>query len=141
MTCNDYGYQAAIDWLDAGREVVAVIDSRLQPSGMRYLALKARGVKIYTGHGLIEAVGKKRVTAAKVAKLSSDASQVTGKAETLACDIIASSGGWSPVVHLSAHTGSRPSGTTISLALCPAKPCKSSYWPVVYKVVTSYRRC
>ncbi|GGB42400.1 sarcosine oxidase subunit alpha [Oceanisphaera marina] len=108
MTCNDYGYQAAIDWLDAGREVVAVVDSRPQPSGMRYQALKARGVKVYTGHGLIEAVGKKRVTGAKVAALSSDASQVTGKAELLACDIIASSGGWSPVVHLSAHTGSRP---------------------------------
>ena len=108
MTCNDYGYQAAIDWLDAGREVVAVVDSRQQPGGVRYQALKARGVKVYTGHGVIEAVGKKRVTAAKVAALSSDASQVTGKAETLACDIIASSGGWSPVVHLSAHTGARP---------------------------------
>ncbi|WP_417617555.1 sarcosine oxidase subunit alpha family protein [Oceanisphaera sp.] len=108
MTCNDYGYQAAIDWLDAGREVVAVVDSRQQPSGMRYQALKARGVKVYTGHGLIEAVGKKRVTGAKVAALSSDASQVTGKAELLACDTIASSGGWSPVVHLSAHTGARP---------------------------------
>ncbi|MCT7656042.1 NAD(P)/FAD-dependent oxidoreductase [Oceanimonas sp. NS1] len=59
MTCNDYGYQAAIDWLDAGREVVAVVDSRANPSGDRYQQLKSRGVKIYTGHGLIEATGKK----------------------------------------------------------------------------------
>ncbi|GAA3713818.1 sarcosine oxidase subunit alpha [Oceanisphaera sediminis] len=108
MTCNDYGYQAALDWLDAGRKLAAVVDSRHRPDGARYKALKARGVKIYTGHGLIEALGKKRVTGAKVAALSSDGSQVTGAAETLACDIIASSGGWSPVVHLTAHTGSRP---------------------------------
>ncbi|MBR9830321.1 MAG: sarcosine oxidase subunit alpha family protein, partial [Oceanospirillales bacterium] len=108
MTCNDYGYQAALDWLDAGRKVAAVVDSRHRPDGARYKALKARGVKVYTGHGLIEAVGKKRVTGAKVAALSSDGSQVTGAAELLACDIIASSGGWSPVVHLTAHTGSRP---------------------------------
>ncbi|MBM7457221.1 sarcosine oxidase subunit alpha [Oceanisphaera litoralis] len=108
MTCNDYGYQAALDWLDAGRKISAVVDSRHRPSGARYQALKARGVKMYTGHGLIEAVGKKRVTGAKVAALSSDGSQVTGAVETLSCDIIASSGGWSPVVHLTAHTGSRP---------------------------------
>lgn len=108
MTCNDYGYQAALDWLDAGRKLAAVVDSRHRPEGARYQALKARGVKIYTGHGLIEAVGKKRVTGARVAALSSDGSQVTGAAELLACDIIASSGGWSPVVHLTAHTGSRP---------------------------------
>ncbi|PSJ47446.1 sarcosine oxidase subunit alpha [Zobellella endophytica] len=108
MTCNDYGYQAALDWLDAGRELVAVVDSRHQPDGARYQQLKARGVKVYTGHGLIEATGKKRVNGAKVAPLSSDGSKVTGKADTLACDTIASSGGWSPVVHLTAHTGSRP---------------------------------
>lgn len=108
MTCNDYGYQAALDWLDAGREVVAVVDSRHRPSGARYQQLKDRGVKVYTGHGLIEATGKKRVSGAKVAPLSSDGSQVTGPADTLACDTIASSGGWSPVVHLTAHTGARP---------------------------------
>ncbi|OXS13625.1 sarcosine oxidase subunit alpha, partial [Zobellella denitrificans] len=108
MTCNDYGYQAALDWLDAGRELVAVVDSRHKPDGARYQMLKARGVKIYTGHGLIEATGKKRVSGAKVAPLSSDGSKVTGKAEALTCDTIASSGGWSPVVHLTAHTGARP---------------------------------
>ncbi|MGP7733049.1 sarcosine oxidase subunit alpha family protein [Oceanimonas smirnovii] len=108
MTCNDYGYQAALDWLDAGRELVAVVDSRANPSGDRYQQLKARGVKIYTGHGLIEATGKKRVNGAKVAPITSDGSRVTGSAVQLGCDTIASSGGWSPVVHLTAHTGSRP---------------------------------
>ena len=28
MTANDSAYQTAIDWLDAGREVVAVVDTR-----------------------------------------------------------------------------------------------------------------
>ncbi|HBY85423.1 MAG TPA: sarcosine oxidase subunit alpha, partial [Colwellia sp.] len=33
---------------------------------------------------------------------------VTGPAKHLVCDTVASSGGWSPVIHLSSHTGSRP---------------------------------
>ncbi|GAA3537601.1 sarcosine oxidase subunit alpha family protein [Zobellella aerophila] len=108
MTANDHGYQTAIDWLDAGRPVAAVVDSRAAPRGERYQALKARGVTIYTGHGVIEAKGKKRVSGVLVAPLSADGTQVTGKAVELACDTIASSGGWSPVVHLACHTGSKP---------------------------------
>ncbi len=33
MTANDSGYQAALDWHEAGREVVAIVDTRSDSSG------------------------------------------------------------------------------------------------------------
>lgn len=108
LTTNDSGYQCAFDWADAGREVVAIVDTRQQPDGsVTELALQ-RGIKVITGSAIIEAQGKKRVSGVVVAPINAKASYLTGDTHQLSCDTIASSGGWSPVVHLSCHTGSRP---------------------------------
>ncbi|PTY38181.1 sarcosine oxidase subunit alpha [Saccharospirillum sp. MSK14-1] len=108
MTANDYAYRTAFDWQDAGRDVVAIVDSRADVSGHYQEEAKRRGIAVLLGHGVIEARGSKKVTGAVVASLNADGSAVAGASRTLSCDLIASSGGWSPVVHLSAHTGSRP---------------------------------
>ena len=44
-----------------GREVVAVVDTRSNPSGDIVAAVKAMGIEVIAGHGLIEAQGSKRV--------------------------------------------------------------------------------
>jgi sarcosine oxidase subunit alpha len=66
------------------------------------------GIQILEGHGLIEAVGGKRVRKALVAPINPEGSKVTGPVQSLACDLIASSGGWSAAIHLSSHTGAKP---------------------------------
>ena len=43
-----------------------------------------------------------------VAPISADGKSVTGSVTKINADTVASSGGWSPVIHLSCHTGSRP---------------------------------
>ena len=108
MTTNDAGYQAAFDWQDAGRNVVALVDTRQAPTGDCVEEARRRGIRLLTGHAVIEAKGSTRVSAARIAPLSEDGQHLTGPAEKLACDTIASSGGWSPTVHLSCHTGGRP---------------------------------
>ncbi len=108
MTSNDSGYQCALDWADAGREVVAIVDTRREPDGTVTETALQRGIKIITGSAVIEARGRRRVTGAIVTPINEAATFVTGDTQLLACDTIASSGGWSPVVHLSCHTGSRP---------------------------------
>ena len=105
---NDHAYRAAIDWYRAGRHVVAVADARLHPEGTLVDEARSLGIRIMTGSAVIEALGSKAVTAARIAGVDADEFQVVGRAETLDCDLIASSGGYSPVVHLSAHTGVRP---------------------------------
>lgn len=108
MTTNDAGYQAAFDWQDSGRRVVAVVDTRPAPTGDCVEEARRRGIKLLPGHAVIEAKGKHRVRAALVAPLSEDGQHLTGPAEKLTCDTLATSGGWSPAVHLSCHTGGRP---------------------------------
>jgi sarcosine oxidase subunit alpha len=107
-TTNDLGYQCALDWHDAGRKVVAVIDTRANPEGDRIDAARERGINVITGSAIIEVKGSKRVSSVLVAPINADGSQLTGTAAALNADTVATSGGWSPVIHLSSHTGSRP---------------------------------
>lgn len=120
-TTNDYGYQSALDWHDAGRKVVAVVDTRANPVGERIEAARQRGIKIITGSAVIEVQGSKRVSGVSVATISADGNKVTGSVTKLGADTVATSGGWSPVIHLSSHTGSRPIWNDDIVGFVPGK--------------------
>lgn len=107
-TNNDYAYRVVLDWLDAGRKVVAVADARSNPRGAWVEEARARGVRILTGSAVIEARGSKRVTGARICAIDAKAHKVTSPGEVLDCDLLVSSGGYSPVVHLASHLGGRP---------------------------------
>ncbi len=107
-TSNDRAYCAALDWLDAGREVVAIVDGREKPDGELVAQARARGIRIISGSAVIEAQGGSRVKRVRIARIDSASFRVVGQAETLDCDTVASSGGYSPVIHLAVHTGGRP---------------------------------
>lgn len=108
FTTNDSAYQTALDWQQTGREIIAVVDTRSNPSGDIVAAVKVFGIEVIGGHGLIEAQGNKRVKRALIAPINESGTQVTGPVRRLDCDLIACSGGWSPAVHLSSHTGAKP---------------------------------
>ncbi|MCL9783390.1 sarcosine oxidase subunit alpha [Vibrio sp. S4M6] len=108
MTTNDNAYYTAIDWCKAGREVVAIVDTRSHPDGPLVELARSHHITVLTGSAVIDVQGKKRVSGAVVASIDSEGNKVTGGVQTLRCDTIATSGGWSPTVHLSCHTGSRP---------------------------------
>ncbi len=108
MTTNDYGYQAAIDWANAGRTVAAIVDTRTESKGDRAETARQLGLNIITGSAVIDVQGSKRVTGVSIAPLDESGTKVTGSITKLKVDTVATSGGWSPVVHLSCHTGSRP---------------------------------
>lgn len=118
-TTNDHAYRAALDWLEAGREVVAIVDARDSPNGDLVADARAHGIRIITGSAVIEASGSKRVTAARVAAIDVPGFSLRGAVETLACDTIATSGGYSPAVHLAAHTGIKPEWREDLIAFVP----------------------
>ncbi len=120
-TSNDHAYRAALDWHDAGREVVAIVDARDNPDGDLVAAARARKIRIISGSAVIETRGKKRVSAALVARIDVAGFAVRGAVEELACDTVASSGGYSPVLHLAAHTGARPQWRDDLLGFVPGK--------------------
>jgi len=104
---NDSIYVLASELLNAGVRPV-VVDSR--DSSLDTAALQQRGAVVRTNHAIIEAVGSSRVTAVRIAEIRQTGNRwdIVSLKETLPCNLVALSGGFSPVVHLDCHTGSRP---------------------------------
>ena len=100
FTNNDSGYGAALDMRAAGVEIAAVVDLREAPDGALTDRAEAAGINVLSSHAVIGTTGGKRVTGVKVAPLDSSASRIYGSGESLDCDLVAMSGGWSPTVHM-----------------------------------------
>jgi len=104
---NDYAYRTALDWLDAGLQVVAVADARSNPQGDWVGEARQRGIRILEKSAVVEVSGKKQVKDAWVFQVDSNG-MTDGAGEFFECDVVATSGGYSPVVHLASHLGIRP---------------------------------
>lgn len=100
LTNNDSAYAAALDILDAGMDIAAVVDLRPDAGGELVQAVRKKGVDVITGSGVVETLGKKRVSGVMVATVSPDGQSVTGQKRKIDCDTILMSGGWNPAVHL-----------------------------------------
>ena len=120
-TTNDYAYRVALDCLEAGIKVVAIADARSNPKGAWVEEARAKGLRVLTGSAVIEVRGSKRVSAARVAAIDPQAHKVTSPGEWLECDLVASSGGYSPVVHLASHLGGKPTWREDILGFVPGE--------------------
>ncbi len=103
---NDDAYRTAIAAFEAGLKVPAIVDPRQAPEGPLPDRARALGIRIMDGSVVSKAKGGKVVDGAIVGKLTS-AGRIGGATETIKCDCIAMSGGWSPVVHLYSHCGGK----------------------------------
>jgi sarcosine oxidase subunit alpha len=120
-TTNDYAYRVALDCLEAGIKVVAIADARSNPRGAWVEEARAKGLRVLTGSAVIETRGSKRVSAARVAAIDPLAYKVTSPGEWLECDLVATSGGYSPVVHLASHLGGKPTWRQDILGFVPGE--------------------
>ena len=115
FTNNDSGYETALAWHRIGREVT-VVDARSAAQGARRNEAQAAGIDIRAGCVVYEAHGRRHVGGVDVAPSSG------GAIKRIDCDLLATSGGWNPVVHLSAQTGVRPRWSEAALAFLPGTP-------------------
>jgi sarcosine oxidase subunit alpha len=110
LAANDDGYGAALEMLDAGIAVAAVVDLRVAvPSNEITQAVRRAGVEILTGHAIKEAIagpGKTRITGAIAAPVAGDGRLGEG-GRTLECDLILMAVGYSPAAHLLHHAGTK----------------------------------
>ncbi len=103
VTNNDSAYQTALVLKAAGLEVPAILDARDVVTGALPEAARKAGIRVLTGHAIASVKGGKRVTGVSVC-LQAGEGAVT---EEIACEAVAMSGGWSPVVHLYSHCGGK----------------------------------
>ncbi|WP_318217010.1 sarcosine oxidase subunit alpha family protein [Streptomyces sp. SCL15-6] len=98
-TTNDSAYDTVADLHAHGVGVAAVADARPGLSARAAEVAWATGVRVLTGSTVVGTAGPGRLTGVTVQGIDTDGG-LTGAPETLACDLLAVSGGWSPVVHL-----------------------------------------
>jgi methylglutamate dehydrogenase subunit C len=91
FTSNDSGYRTARDLKAKGVHVEVIIDSR------KDAAADAAGIPVLKGRTVADVTAGKIVTAVELSDHT-----------TIACDTVAMSGGWSPVVNLMCHKGAKP---------------------------------
>ncbi|TXS53630.1 sarcosine oxidase subunit alpha family protein [Streptomyces sp. uw30] len=98
-TNNDSAYDTVAALHAAGIDIAAVVDARPELSQRAAEVAVATGVRVLTGSAVVCAAGDGRVSDVAVRALD-DAGRLTGESESFHCDLLAVSGGWSPVVHL-----------------------------------------
>lgn len=103
VTNNDDAYRSALTLLDAGLSVPAILDARPEAEGDLPKAVRARGVTVHTGTGISATLGKSHVSGVTTCQQAGEGAEI----ETIPCDCVAMSGGWSPVVHLWSHCGGK----------------------------------
>ncbi|MFP8778188.1 sarcosine oxidase subunit alpha family protein [Hydrogenophaga sp. RWCD_12] len=105
FTNNDMAYDAAVALHKAGAHV-QVVDARSDVSGDLSARAKELGIEILAGHVVVQANGSVSVNSVQVHALMSDGSLGQASAP-LTCDLLAVSGGFSPVIHLFCQSGAK----------------------------------
>ena len=97
-TTNDSVYAMLPELITAGIEIAKVADARptLSPAAR---AAEAMGIDVASSTTVIDTAGAGRLTSALISVIDDDGTPV-GPPTEVVCDLIAVSGGWSPVVHL-----------------------------------------
>ena len=101
QTNNDNAYRSAIDLLDAGARVTAVLDVRDHVDGHLPNQVRDRGVPILQGYGVVETKGYFAIRQVLARPL------VGGPVRRYDCDLLCVSGGWAPQVHLHSQSGGK----------------------------------
>ena len=102
-TGNDSGYLAARDLARSGI-AVTLLDSRAEaPEGLLQ-ACSAAGVAVRLSRVPLRAIGRSGIHAVEIGHPD----RVGSAVETLACDTLGMSGGWSPTQHLLSQRGVKP---------------------------------
>ncbi|MFU8864192.1 MAG: sarcosine oxidase subunit alpha family protein [Rhodobacterales bacterium] len=102
-TNNDDAYRTAITLHSLGLAVPVILDARATGGGALAEAARALGIRVENGKAIAKVKGGKRVTGVAICAQAGEGAVL----EDIACDAVAMSGGWSPVVHLWSHCGGK----------------------------------
>lgn len=123
---NDDAYRTALDLKRAGSDIAAVVDTRRDPNAPLPLRVRNEGVRCLPGAAVTVAQGRGTVTGVEVARLAGDGHGTAGNPESIDCDLLCVSGGWSPTVHLYCQSGHvKPVYNETVAAFVPGPSCQA----------------
>src|SRR5882672_4700347 len=100
FTNNDDAYRIAAALRDAGIAVEAVVDTRPEPGAAA--RRRVEGIPLHLAHTVLETSGRRALNRIWIEPLRG-----IGHRLAIDCDLLATSGGWNPAVHLFAHAQGR----------------------------------
>ena len=106
VTSNRFGYEAALDLLDAGIELAAVVDLNETVDSTVAEELRARRVNIIPGATIVDTRGRRRVSSVAVSTIGDDGATAKLR-EWIDCDLVLMSVGFSPALNLASHAGAK----------------------------------
>lgn len=98
FTACDSAYRAALDLKKAGVDIVAIADLRDAPGGIWIDRARNAGIQVRAGTVVTGTTGRLRIDSVSIARLNADSR--AGASETITCDLLLMSGGFTPSVHL-----------------------------------------
>ncbi|MBT0570715.1 sarcosine oxidase subunit alpha family protein [Curvibacter sp. CHRR-16] len=100
---SDLIYDAARALHQAGAKVVvADVRAHARPADL------PAGIEVLPGHGIAKVLGGRAVTGVQLTRLHETEDKAIGEGKTVDADVVLTSGGLSPTVHLFCHDGRRP---------------------------------
>ncbi len=128
-TTNDSAYRLVDDLHAAGVTPVAVVDSRTDRSPFAAAVLERTGARSILGSAVVDTRGDGpagRISAVTVAPVDDDGGQA-GEGEQFEVDLLAVSGGHSPVVHLHSQRQGPLTWDSDAAAFVPAAPVRDQH--------------
>jgi sarcosine oxidase subunit alpha len=104
VTIDNQGYRDALRLHEAGVIVAAVIDIRDVASGPAIAAVNSAGIRVITGKTALDSAASDSGQVCCLTIAKADGTQ----SETIDADLVAISGGWTPIVHLATFIGIKP---------------------------------
>ena len=119
FTNTDSGHAAAHDLAAAGASVT-LVDARADPGQGLLDAASARGIVCHVGAQVRKARGARHVSAVDIVDRH-------GQSMRHACDLVATSGGWNPAIHLATHNRESRISWSETLGSFVAEPTHGSF--------------
>ncbi|MEO8855358.1 MAG: FAD-dependent oxidoreductase [Burkholderiaceae bacterium] len=119
FTNTDAGHATALDLARAGA-AVSLVDCRTAPDAALQEVTRAQGIRCHVGAQIQRAFGSRHVRGVEVVDSA-------GRSARIACDLVATSGGWNPAIHLASHTRQAQVDWSSSLHAFVARPLASTF--------------
>jgi sarcosine oxidase subunit alpha len=123
LAANADGYRAALDLDACGIQVAALVDLRASHTrGELDVAVRERGIKVFSAHCIVEAeaaANGNAVAAAVIAPFSEEGGAQTAQQVRIECDGIVMSVGWAPAANLLYQAGTKMQFSPVTQQFVP----------------------